>query len=83
MNPGNDVWGGDYDENESDFDGISLTIQETTNEDSLIAQDELCLAPPTIFGFSFTLKEWGEVGPGFLYLAPSMNAIKLFKTATI
>lgn len=56
MNPGLDSWNGDdddYGDNSSD-DMDHVPRLDVVSTDSPISDDELCLAPPTIFGFSMT-----------------------------
>jgi hypothetical protein len=60
LNPGNDLWDGDdeYDES-SDLGELPKSGEKV--DTTAIPEEDLCLTPPTIFGFSLVLKEWGEL----------------------
>ncbi|GAA5844391.1 hypothetical protein JCM11251_007595 [Rhodosporidiobolus azoricus] len=68
MNPGraaSQFWDDDDDDDDPFLYGDpSLPMHPThdsTSDASSVAPNELCLLPPTVYGFSLSLREWGEL----------------------
>ncbi|KAH8929567.1 P-loop containing nucleoside triphosphate hydrolase protein [Atractiella rhizophila] len=60
MSPDDDIWEG-WDSDDEDSDDPNYIDYGAQGKKPHLAEEDKALTPPSVYGFSFALKEWGEM----------------------